>query len=73
LKWWRFKPSWHFLTPRYGQDYTNNAYVAATYSAAYRVIFNANNILANIGVVVAADKAKVTAEAKFRELWLILS
>ncbi|MFI5128860.1 MAG: RagB/SusD family nutrient uptake outer membrane protein [Chitinophagales bacterium] len=45
---------------------TNNAYVAATYSAAYRVIFNSNNILANIGVVAAADKAKVTAEAKFQ-------
>jgi len=44
----------------------NNVYVAATYSRAYRVIFNANNILANTGVVVTADKAKVTAEAKFQ-------
>jgi tetratricopeptide (TPR) repeat protein len=44
----------------------NNTYAAATYSQAYRVIFNANNILANIGVVTAADKAKVAAEAKFQ-------
>jgi tetratricopeptide (TPR) repeat protein len=44
----------------------NNTYVAATYSQAYRIIFNANNILANIGIVAAADKAKVTAEAKFQ-------
>jgi tetratricopeptide (TPR) repeat protein len=44
----------------------SNAYAAATYSQAYKVIFNSNNILANIGVVAAADKAKVTAEAKFQ-------
>ena len=44
----------------------NNAYVASTYSQAYRVIFNANNIIANAGIVVAADKAKVIAEAKFQ-------
>jgi len=44
----------------------NNTYAAATFSQAYRIIFNANNILANIGVVATADKAKVTAEAKFQ-------
>lgn len=44
----------------------SNSYVASTYSQAYRVIFNANNIIANAGVVVTADKAKVIAEAKFQ-------
>jgi len=44
----------------------NNAYVRDTYSQAYRVIFNANNIIANAGIVVAVDKAKVIAEAKFQ-------
>ncbi|NCU02416.1 MAG: RagB/SusD family nutrient uptake outer membrane protein [Chitinophagaceae bacterium] len=44
----------------------SNSYVAATYSQAYRVIFNANNILANISVVAAAEQAKVSAEAKFQ-------
>jgi tetratricopeptide (TPR) repeat protein len=44
----------------------NNSYVSSTYSQAYKVIFNANNILANIGVVASADKAKVIAEAKFQ-------
>lgn len=44
----------------------NNSNVSATYSAAYRVIFNANNIIANLGVVkTAADKARVEGEAKF--------
>ena len=44
----------------------NNAYVRDTYSQAYRVIFNANNIIANAGIVVAVDRAKVIAEAKFQ-------
>jgi starch-binding outer membrane protein, SusD/RagB family len=44
----------------------SNAYAASTYSQAYRVIFNSNNIIANAGVVVATDKAKVIAEAKFQ-------
>jgi starch-binding outer membrane protein, SusD/RagB family len=44
----------------------NNAYVAATYSLAYRIIFNANNIIANAGVVDASDRAQVIAEAKFQ-------
>lgn len=44
----------------------NNTNAAGTYSQAYRIIFNANNILANIGVVAAADQAKVSAEAKFQ-------
>ncbi|MEI9910067.1 MAG: RagB/SusD family nutrient uptake outer membrane protein [Bacteroidota bacterium] len=44
----------------------SNSNVAGTYSQAYRVIFNANNIIANAGVVVAADKPKVIAEAKFQ-------
>jgi hypothetical protein len=43
----------------------NNSNVAATYAAAYRVIFNSNNILANLGVVKAADKGRVEGEAKF--------
>jgi tetratricopeptide (TPR) repeat protein len=44
---------------------TNNSYVFGTYAGAYRVIFNSNNILANLGVVKAADKGKVEGEAKF--------
>lgn len=44
----------------------SNSNVAATYTQAYRVIFNANNILANIGIVANADQAKVSAEAKFQ-------
>lgn len=44
----------------------NNAYVRDTYSQAYRVIFNANNIIANADKVVAVDKARVIAEAKFQ-------
>jgi tetratricopeptide (TPR) repeat protein len=43
----------------------NNSNVFATYAAAYRVIYNSNNILANIGVVNAADRARVEGEAKF--------
>lgn len=43
----------------------NNSNVFATYAAAYRVIYNSNNIIANIGVVNAADKARVEGEAKF--------
>ncbi|MEO5947621.1 MAG: RagB/SusD family nutrient uptake outer membrane protein [Chitinophagaceae bacterium] len=43
----------------------NNSYVRDTYSQAYRVIFNSNNIIANADKVVAIDKAKVIAEAKF--------
>ena len=44
----------------------NNSNVAATYSQAYRIIFNANNILANLGVVLAADVAKVRGAALFQ-------
>lgn len=44
----------------------SNSNVAATYSQAYRVIFNANNVLANVAVVAPADQAKVAAEAKFQ-------
>jgi tetratricopeptide (TPR) repeat protein len=44
----------------------SNSNVAATYSQAYRVIFNSNNILANMAVVAPADQAKVAAEAKFQ-------
>ncbi len=44
----------------------NNSNVAATYSQAYRIIFNANNILANTGVVLAADLAKVRGAALFQ-------
>jgi len=43
----------------------NNANVFATYAAAYRVIYYCNNILANLDVVKAADRAKVEGEAKF--------
>jgi starch-binding outer membrane protein, SusD/RagB family len=44
----------------------NNSNVLATYSAAYRVIYNSNNILGALGVVNAADKARVEGEAKFQ-------
>lgn len=44
----------------------NNDNVAATFAQAYRIIFNANNIIANVGVVAAADQAKVKAEAQFQ-------
>lgn len=44
---------------------TNNSYAFATYAGAYRVIYNCNNILANLAVVKAADKARVEGEAKF--------
>ena len=43
-----------------------NTYAATTYSLAYKVIFNANNIIANVGVVDAAEQAIVIAEAKFQ-------
>lgn len=43
-----------------------NANVSRTYSLAYRVIFNANNIIANASVVDAAERPKVIAEAKFQ-------
>jgi predicted negative regulator of RcsB-dependent stress response len=42
-----------------------NSYVRSTYSQAYRVIYNSNNILANLNVVNEADKNKVEGEAKF--------
>lgn len=42
-----------------------NSYVRATYSQAYAVIYNCNNILANLDVVATADKGKVEGEAKF--------
>lgn len=42
-----------------------NSYVRGTYSQAYAVIYNCNNILANLGVVADADKGKVEGEAKF--------
>jgi tetratricopeptide (TPR) repeat protein len=44
---------------------TNNSNASATWSAAYRVIYNCNNILGAIGVVAAADQKRVAAEAKF--------
>lgn len=44
----------------------NNSNVAATFAQAYRIIFNANNIIANTGVVAAADQARVKAEAQFQ-------
>jgi tetratricopeptide (TPR) repeat protein len=44
----------------------NNSNVFATYAAAYRVIYNSNNILANLGVVVPADKNRVQGEAQFQ-------
>ncbi len=44
----------------------NNPYVRDTYSQAYRVIYNSNNIIANADKVVAVDKARVIAEAKFQ-------
>ncbi len=43
-----------------------NTYVAATYSLAYKVIFNANNIIAKASVVDATEQATVIAEAKFQ-------
>lgn len=43
-----------------------NTYVAATYSLGYKVIFNANNIIANVSVVDAAEQATVIGEAKFQ-------
>lgn len=45
---------------------TNNRYVYSSYSGAYSVIFTANNILANLGVVLAADRDRVKAEALFQ-------
>lgn len=45
---------------------TNNSNVFATYAQAYRIIYNSNNILANLGVVKATDKSRVEGEAKFQ-------
>ncbi len=45
---------------------TNNSNVFATYAQAYRIIYNSNNILANLGVVKPVDKARVEGEAKFQ-------
>jgi tetratricopeptide (TPR) repeat protein len=44
---------------------TNNSNVLATYSAAYRVIFNCNNILGSLEVVSTANKNRVRGEALF--------
>ncbi len=44
----------------------SNSNAAATYAAAYRVIYNANNILANTAVIVPADLNKVKGEALFQ-------
>jgi starch-binding outer membrane protein, SusD/RagB family len=44
----------------------NNSYVRTTYAQAYAVIYNANNILANLNVVNAADKNRVEGETKFQ-------
>ncbi len=44
----------------------SNSNAAATYSAAYRVIYNANNILANTAVIVPADLNRVKGEALFQ-------
>lgn len=44
---------------------TINRNVAGTYAAAYTVIYNSNNILANLGVVTPADQARVRGEALF--------
>jgi tetratricopeptide (TPR) repeat protein len=44
---------------------TNNSNVQATYAAAYRVIFNCNNIIASLPVVAAANRNKVQGEALF--------
>lgn len=44
---------------------TNNGYATSTYSQAYFVIYNSNNIIANINVVDASEQAEVAAEAKF--------
>ena len=43
-----------------------NTYVAATYSLGYKLIFNANNVIANVSVVDAAEQATVIGEAKFQ-------
>lgn len=43
----------------------NNSDVYGTYAAAYRVIYNSNNILGALGVVNSDDKARVEGEAKF--------
>ncbi len=43
----------------------NNSNVFATYAQAYRVIYNSNNILANLDVVKAVDRSRVEGEAKF--------
>jgi hypothetical protein len=45
---------------------TNNSNVFATYAQAYRIIYNSNNILANLDVVKAVDKSRVEGEAKFQ-------
>jgi starch-binding outer membrane protein, SusD/RagB family len=42
-----------------------NGNVATTWSSAYRVIYNSNNILANLAVVNAADRNRVRGEALF--------
>ena len=42
---------------------TNNTFAASTWSEAYSVIFNSNNILGAINVVKDADKNKVKGEA----------
>lgn len=44
----------------------NNSNVLATYAAAYRVIYNANNILNALNVVRASDRPRVEGEAKFQ-------
>lgn len=44
----------------------NNSNVFATYAQAYRVVYNSNNILANLDVVNTADRARVEGEAKFQ-------
>lgn len=44
----------------------SNSNVAATYSQAYHVIFNSNNIIANAAIVDDAEETQVIAEAKFQ-------
>jgi tetratricopeptide (TPR) repeat protein len=44
----------------------NNNNVFATYRDCYRVIYNSNNILKALPVVIAADRARVEGEAKFQ-------
>ena len=44
---------------------TNNSNAYATWARAYSVIYTLNNVLANLGTVVTADKARVEGEAKF--------